>query len=257
MLSRRDFLKLGGAAMLAAALPRLDFPNAGETDPAPLIWKGSARRRYVAMTYDDCTWLTRMHEMEALLEEYPDVRITLFPTGENIVSKNAQDPGIWNRFYDKGHDIGYHSWDHTSFGVMSPEAALADFDRWMEAYVEAMGFQPPVRFARPTYGVLSPSFDALCKERGLVGVMWSAAGGGETTTVMNNTFHKIQNGDIVLFHFRLDGIANSRAAFPYLKEQGIGAVTISTLYDDLLREQNQPDGCDLAPTISLTRTCMD
>jgi peptidoglycan/xylan/chitin deacetylase (PgdA/CDA1 family) len=257
MISRRDFLKLSSAALLATSLPRLDLSNPDETTNAPLIWGGSTKHHYVALTYDDCNWLDRMHDIEKLLEGYPDFRISLFPTGENIVSKEAQDPGIWKRFYDKGHDIGYHSWNHTSFAVMSRETALKDFDRWMDAYVNAMGFRPEVRFSRPTYGVLSPSFDNLCTQRGLVGVMWSAAGGGETSFVMNDTFHKIRNGDIVLFHFRLDGVNTSREAYPYLKQHGIGAVTLSKLYDDLLIEQNQSDGCDVNSASSLTRTCIE
>jgi len=257
MFSRRDFLKLGGTALLATALPQRVIESSDDTKAAPLIWRGSTKQRYVALTYDDGSWLDRLHDMENLLNEYPDFRITLFPTGENIVSKDAQDPGIWKRFYEQGHDIGYHSWDHTSFAVMTPEAAIQDFDRWMDAYVTAMGFEPEVRFARPTYGVLSESFDALCRERRLVGVMWSAAGGGETSVVMNNTFHKIRNGDIVLFHFRLDGINTSRQAFPYLKEQGIGAITLTKLYDDLLREQNESEGCEAGAGASLTRTCIE
>jgi len=257
MLSRRDFLKLGGAALLAIALPDWDPAGAQAAYSAPLLERGSMRHRYVALTYDDCTWLDRMHDIENLLADYPDFRITLFPTGVNFLSKEQQDPGIWKRFHDKGHDIGYHSWDHNDFSVMSPLVALKDFDKWMEAYIQVMGFEPKVRFARPTYGNMSPSFDLVCRERGLVATMWSAAGGGETSVVMNDTFYKIRNGDIVLFHFRQDAIDTSRVALPYLKEQGIPSVTLSTLYDDLLREQIQSDGCDTDSGSQLTRTCVE
>src|SRR5512143_2040472 len=113
--SRRDFLKLGGAALLAASLPSLEFVQAESPKPAPLIYHGSARQRYVALTYDDCYLLQRLQELETLLDQFPEFKITLFPVGVAIQNLQRQDSSIWNRFYDKGHEIGYHSWDHKNF----------------------------------------------------------------------------------------------------------------------------------------------
>jgi hypothetical protein len=49
----------------------------------------------------------------------------------------------------------------------------------------------------------------------------------------------------------------TKLAIPYLIEQGMPMVTLSKLYDDLLREQNQSDGCDVGAGNSATRTCID
>ncbi len=258
MFSRRDFLKLSGAALLAAAFPHFETAQAEGPSAPPTIWQGSKRHRYVALTYDDCNWLYLMQDLEKLLAEYPDIRITLFPTGENLLSKESQDHGIWNRFYDQGHEIGYHSYYHVDPGVMSLDEVLNDFDKWNEALVKVMGFQPKIRFARPVGGnYVSRSFINMCALRGLVLTMWSGAGGGETAAVMNNTFTPIRNGDIVLFHIRRNDIETTRAVFPYLKEQGVPSVTLSKLYDDLLIEQNQSEGCDVDAGSPLTRTCIE
>jgi peptidoglycan/xylan/chitin deacetylase (PgdA/CDA1 family) len=264
-LSRRDFLRLGGAAMLGLAA-RNFLPALQQTTPlAPTIWHGSRRHRYVALTFDDCAKLDRVQELEQIISSYPEVKITIFPLGQALVDLESFDHGIWKRFFDKGHDIGYHSWNHTNLAVMSPEGAIADYDRWHDALGSVLGVEPNVRFARPPYGVLSYSFDVMCKARGLVATMWSAAGGGETSVVMKNTFGKIQNGDIVLLHTRNNtqedyvstDMDTTKLAIPYLIEQGMPMVTLSKLYDDLLREQNQSDGCDAGAGNSATRTCID
>lgn len=265
-LSRRDFLKLGGAAL--AGLAASGFIPKGQAQEAtlvPTIWHGSRKYRYVALTFDDCAKLERVQQLEEILAPYPDVKITLFPLGKALIDLEALDPGIWKRFHNKGHDIGYHSWNHTNLSVMSPEAAIEDYDQWNGALVSVLGFQPQVRFARPPFGVLSYALDVLCKTRGLVATMWSAAGGGVTEVVMKNTFEKLQNGDIVLLHARNNtqddyvstDMDTTRLAVPYLIGEGIGMVTMSRLYDDLLKEQNQPDGCEVQGGTSLTRTCLD
>ncbi len=87
-------------------------------------------------------------------------------------------------------------------------------------------------------------------------VLFSIGGGGEPELVMN-AIRAGRNGDIVQMHIRTQDYNSSVQAFPYLKQQGIGAVTLSRLYDDLLREQIDPDGCDIDAGPSLTRTCLD
>jgi peptidoglycan/xylan/chitin deacetylase (PgdA/CDA1 family) len=254
--SRRDFLKLSGTAMLAAAMPGFQFAQADDLAPPPLIWRGSTRHRYVALTYDDCYLLNRTHDLEKLLAEYPEIKITLFPVGVAILNLHSQDPGIWNRFLEKGHEIGYHSWDHNNFSVMSSRVALDDYSRWFDALSNVLGFVPTIRFGRPTYGSLSPSFDDVCKQNGLVNTMWSTGWGGALEDGVRAAQNS-KNGDIVLLHIRTQDYNTSREAFPWLRENNWGAVTMSKLYDDLLLEQINSDGCDVGGGSLLTRTCIE
>ena len=256
MYSRRDFLKLAGASMMAASLRSTSREAAQDIQPAPVIWRGSAHHRYVALTYDDCYLVNRMQDLEELLEGYPEIKITLFPVGVALESNEQKDPGIWKRFYQAGHEIGYHSWDHTNIGVMSPNTALADYDRWMDALVAVLGEQPSVHFGRPPFGVLSSSFDAICRERGLVNTMWSTGWGGELDIGLNAA-RRSRNGDIVLLHIRTQDYHTSVEAYPWMRENGWGAVTLTQLYDDLLREQNESDGCNTGAGAGLTRTCIE
>jgi len=254
-LSRRDFLKLGGAALLTAAFRGVTRPEAAFSLP-PILHHGSRRHRYFALTYDDCYLVNKMQELEATLSEYPDFRITLFPVGMALLNNAGKDPTIWRRFFDKGHDIGYHSFEHTNLAVMSPKGILVDYQRWSEALAQVLGFLPEVRFARPPYDIMSYPFEYLCNERGLVATLYSTGGGGQPETVMK-AIRASQNGDIVQMHIRTDDIHTTQQALPYMTAQGIGATSLTRLYDDLLREQNESEGCEVGAGNSLTRTCLE
>jgi peptidoglycan/xylan/chitin deacetylase (PgdA/CDA1 family) len=196
-----------------------------------------------------------MQDLETLLAKFPEFKITLFPVGVALLSNEEKDPGIWKRFFEQGHEIGYHSWDHQNFGVMSDETALADYARWLEALTQVLGFAPTVRFGRPTFGSLAASFDTVCRKHGLVNTMWSTGWGGELAVGLNAA-KKSRNGDIVLLHIRTQDYNTSVEAFPWMKENGWRAVTLSRLYDDLLLEKNQSAGCEVSAGSRLTRTCI-
>ncbi len=253
MLTRRDFLKLAGLGAAAACLPSR---AAAASAAPPLIWRGSTHHRYVALTYDDCYLVNRMQGLEELLDKFPDFKITLFPVGTALLNNENKDPGIWKRFHDRGHEIGYHSWEHTNFGVMSDETALADYARWLEALTGVLGFAPNVRFGRPTYGSLAASFDTVCREHRLVNTMWSTGWGGELQVGLKAARNS-HNGDIVLMHIRTQDYNTSLEAFPWMQSNGWRTVTLTRLYDDLLKEQNESAGCSPEGGSRLARTCLE
>ena len=133
MFSRRDFLKLSGAALLAAAFPRLDLAQADEPPSPPTIYQGSALYPRLAMTYDDCYLVTRLHMLQTALDDNPKVRVTLFPVGEALLNNESKEPGIWKWFAARGHKFGYHSWDHTDPFLLSDKQVLDDYDKWQDA----------------------------------------------------------------------------------------------------------------------------
>lgn len=255
-LSRRDFLKLGGAALLSLSASKFaplgDEPNF----TAPLIWNGTRKFKRIAFTYDDCYLLNKMQALEILLDEYPEFKVTFFPVGVKLISLEQQDPGIWKRLVDKGHEIGYHTFDHVNIGVMSPAGALMDYDKWNSTLTDVLGKEYPVRFIRPPYDIVSYTLDVLCQERGLVAAMFSVGGGGEPDIVFR-AIQKAQGGDIVQMHIRTQDYNSSVLAYPWLKENNWELVTLTKLYDDYLQEKINPLGCDVDTGSSLTRTCVE
>lgn len=254
MVTRRDFLKLSGAALLAATFGRAAEALAASSPP--IIYRGSSRYPRIALTYDDGYLVTRLRDLLNLLDRFPDFRITLFPVGVALLSNEGKDKGIWKRYFERGHEFGYHSWDHTNLAVFDPEEAVTDYDKWYDALSTVLSTAPKIRFARPPFGVLSHPFEFMCRERGLTAAMWSTGWGGGYEEASSDVA-KVQNGEIVLMHFRKDDIETSGKAFPTLKERGIQPVTMSALYDDWLRERNQPAGCEASAAPSLTRTCIE
>jgi peptidoglycan/xylan/chitin deacetylase (PgdA/CDA1 family) len=254
-ITRRDFLKLGGLSMLSAA------SIAFEPDPAiyqsqAILYQGSTHFSRVALTYDDCYLVTMLHRLEDILEKHASVRITLFPVGEALLNNEQKDPGVWKRFYKRGHEFGYHSFDHTNPQVVSPANVVADFDRWMDALRGVLDEEPIVRFARPPFGNTSPSFLHMCDRRGVVPTMWSTGWGGPTESVINYTVPKIQKGDVVLLHTRIEDMDTTEKALPELAERGIQPVTMSRLYLDWLKEQHESPGCN-TDSASLMHTCIE
>ncbi len=267
MITRRDFLKLGGAALAAAAMPRLGLA-ASENPSPPIIYRGSAFYPRLAITYDDCQLLTRRVMLQNALMSNPDVRVTLFPVGQALLNNETKQPGIWKWFYSRGHEFGYHSWDHTDPFVLSDDELLADYDRWENALYQVLGDQPLVRFARPPFGNLSHSFLNMCVERGKVATMWSTGFGGAIDVGLNAAKHA-QNGDIALMHTRnqpaIPAIQQEESwdmtitaqILPYFASIGMECVGLARIYDDLLREQNGAPGCEIGGGDPLTRSCLD
>jgi peptidoglycan/xylan/chitin deacetylase (PgdA/CDA1 family) len=139
-ISRRDFLKLSAAALLGISAGK--FIPAQNDEPyftAPLIWNGSRKFKRMAFTYDDCYLLNKMQALEKLLNEYPEFKVTFFPVGVKLLSLEEQDKGIWKRLVEKGHEIGYHTFDHVNLGVMTPDTALMDYDKWYAALTQVLG----------------------------------------------------------------------------------------------------------------------
>jgi peptidoglycan/xylan/chitin deacetylase (PgdA/CDA1 family) len=266
-LSRRDFLKLGGAVLAAAAVPASSRVRAAGR-PAPIIYRGTDRFPRLALTYDDCLLVTRLHMLQEHLTDNPAVRVTLFPVGQALLNNETKDPGIWKWFHSRGHEFGYHSWDHTDPWVLSNPELLDDYDRWQDALYSVLGSRPHIRFARPPFGNLSGSFLNMCSLRGKVATMWSTGFGG-AVDVGVAAAKRARYGDIVLLHTRnqpaIPSIKQEESwdmtitgqILPWFASEGVECVTLSRLYDDLILEQHNAAGCDIGRGQSPTRLCLD
>jgi peptidoglycan-N-acetylglucosamine deacetylase len=264
MLSRRDFLKLSGAVFLSATFGKLGLADADTSPLLPLpIYHGSRLYPRIAMTFDDCWHPEVLAQLSDMVAPYPGFHFTFFAVGDAMVIDETVRPGIWKQLYEKGHEIGYHTFHHVDPIVMSSKNLIADFDQWMDTLQQILGVKPVVHFARPPYDDITPSFQILCQERGLVPTLYSI--GYEAPNVdegLNNATHT-QNGDIVQMHTyedpnnnRLD-VSITAKVLPYLSSEGFHLVTMTELYDDFLREQNSSNGCDIGNGESLTRSCLE
>jgi peptidoglycan/xylan/chitin deacetylase (PgdA/CDA1 family) len=256
-LSRRDVLKIGGAALLSAALSPVIRALADTAAPS-VFWSGLTRLPKVALTYDDCYLVTVLQKLEKTLEQFPNVRVTFFAVGDALLSTDGKDPGIWQRFAARGHDIGYHTMHHDNPQLLSAQGLLRDYDIWLDVLRKVLGREPLVHFARPPFWNICPQFLTMCKERGLVCAMYSWGWGGtDVNDVVQYNVPKTKNGDIVSMHIRTFDWTVTEQGLPWLAKQGMQAVTLKQLYYDYRKAQLQSSGCEIPASNSLTRTCID
>lgn len=229
-LSRRAFLKTAAALAAGLLLPDIQAAWANPGAP-PTLWHGGRNLSLISLSFDDCYLLDSLHELEKLSDAYPSMRLTFFPVGLALLNTNAKDEGIWQRLVNKGHEVGYHSYDHSEDippSKMSDSAMLVDYERWYEVYSQVLGDKPVIRFARPPFGDLSYSFLNLCAKNELTPAMWSISW-GKTFTDMKPEVKKIIKGDIILLHVRNPDVDNLRHALPFLRGTGLRMVTLSEL----------------------------
>ncbi len=245
--SRRDFLKLGGVTfavgMLGRYAPRV-LAAGGEDVEFQVFKHGRRDQAQIALSYDDCQLVKKMQSLETMLRENPEVKVTFFPTGEALLRTNDKDAGIWQRLLEMGHEIGSHTFNHVNPGIRSTQNLLEDYAKWLAALYQVTESRPAVRFARPPYGNLSPSYQKMCVERGLVAAMWSASWGGELALTKKN-IAKAENGDVVLLHISSQDVnTNTPYIFSFLKAHGLRSVTMSRLYFASVEEKLDAGSCD-------------
>ena len=215
------------------------------------------------MTFDDCWHPEVLEQLTAMLEPYPGFHFTFFAIGEAMDINEAVRPGIWKQLADKGHEIGYHTYHHVDPQVMSLDNLNVDFDQWITTLRRVLGFEPRVHFARPPYDDLSLSFQEFCRQRGMVATLYSAGYEASNIDESLRLAARTLNGDIVQMHTYQDpphgryDVDITAKVVPYLADQGYALVTMSELYDDILREQSSSDGCDVGIGNALTRSCLE
>jgi len=102
------FLKNIGASLLVTASGKF-IPKPEEIPSPPTLWHeagGIAIWVYLWRLLQN----QRITCLEELLNEYPDFRITLFPSAGHYCHWRER-PGIW-KSYNKGHEIAIHHIDH-------------------------------------------------------------------------------------------------------------------------------------------------
>ncbi|MCL2371667.1 polysaccharide deacetylase family protein [Candidatus Saccharibacteria bacterium] len=196
-------------------------PNNGEEWSA-LPHDGPAR--FIAFTFDDGPNPTITPRLLDLLARH-NIPATFFVMG----SLTARHPQIVDRMAREGHEIGAHSWNHTSMGRMSSAQVINDINRTNAAIYDASGVYPTL--LRPPYGALSAT---LRRTSTMPLILWSIDTrdwqNRNTNTIYNIVTREAQSGSIVLFHdIYHETLAAVERLIPTLMEAGFVFVTVSEL----------------------------
>lgn len=178
----------------------------------------------VALTFDDGPSARYTPVILDILEANNAVA-TFFVLG----TEAAENTELLTRILDGGNEIGNHSFDHGSFIGLPDWALHYQLDATQQVVREATGYTPVL--VRPPYGFIN---DKVLEEVPMPIILWSIDTldweNKNPTTIYNNIFNDLKDGDIILMHDTFaSSVEAARTVIPELIRRGYQLVTISEL----------------------------
>ncbi|MDQ0169799.1 polysaccharide deacetylase family protein [Paenibacillus tundrae] len=198
-----------------------------------IVWEVPTQDKLIALTFDDGPDPVQTPEILALLRQY-EAKGTFF-----VLGKWAEKfPQLVMQEQQEGHEVANHTYAH-SYAVRSTGADtyIRDMDA-AEKSILGAGVARPMLF-RPPGGYYNDMVIQAAKQKGYTIVLWSwhqdtrdwASPG--VATIANKVLKNVRNGDIVLFHDKVEGKSQTVKALarilPQLKQEGYRFVTVSEL----------------------------
>ena len=132
------------------------------------MWRGDARRRAIALTFDDGPSESTPSLLDTL-RQYA-ARATFFQCGANI----RRLPDIAREVHAGGHEIGNHSDSHPLCCFRPASFIEDDFARAQQTFQSIVGLAPSLM--RAPFGVRWFGYRTMQEKLGLLGVMWTVIG---------------------------------------------------------------------------------
>jgi len=185
------------AAPAAAGVAVMTYAVRGRSSSllAPSVYKGTGRRRSIALTFDDGPCESTPALLE-LLHRY-GVSATFFQCGANV----RRLPQIAREVATAGHEIGNHSDTHPYLCFQSAAFIYDQLARAQDSIADATNVRP--RLFRAPYGVRWFGLREAQRRLALLGVMWTTIGVDwkrNSEAVANLFERKATNGAIFCLH---------------------------------------------------------
>ncbi|MBS1586815.1 MAG: polysaccharide deacetylase family protein [Bacteroidetes bacterium] len=157
----------------------------------------STNQGLIALTFDDGPGTETAAILDILKAQ--SVPATFFSIGKNV----AAHPELVKRWYDEGHTIGNHSFNHGfNFDWQSSKAMARELQETNDAIKRITG-KSPVLF-RPPYGVTNPNLARAVKKTGMYSIGWNVRSFDTTAKdpkqLLDRILNRLQGGDIILLH---------------------------------------------------------
>lgn len=188
----------------------------------------------VALTFDDGPSGKLTPQLLDLLQKY-DINATFF-----MVGKQANYyPGIVKRIAQDGHELGYHSWDHTLFTQVGAQKIKDEYTRFQALLTEICGRQATV-FRAPGGGITNTALTYIQ----LPHIYWSIDTKDwqtrNTAKVKAAILEGLKDGAIILLHdIHETTISGTQAALEYIFENDLD-VEFLTVTELLSRDGTPP-----------------
>jgi peptidoglycan-N-acetylglucosamine deacetylase len=159
---------LAGSLVASAAIMTYAVRGRSSSLLAPSVYKGTADRRAIALTFDDGP----SESTPALLEilDRHGIPATFFQCGANV----RRLPQIAGQVASAGHEIGNHTDSHPAFQFRSRAFIYGELALAQASIEAATGYLP--RLFRAPFGVRWFGLREAQERLHLLGVMWTALG---------------------------------------------------------------------------------
>lgn len=207
------------AALLSLALL---FSTSSALASAEVHRTGDETVPKIAITVDDCYDLAILAQILDLCDQYK-VHVTFYPVGCNI---KAEDGDLWRRVVESGHEIGNHSFNHSSMSNMKEQKVYNQLVKMENALSEALGYDYYVATFRPPFGAAGKApYRRLLERFGYNDIiLWSVS-----QTNAQKALKSVKNGSILLYHTKKKDYECLTELIPQLLDAGYGPVTVSEL----------------------------
>ena len=194
------------------------------------VYRCNNTEKAIALTFDDGPHPKYTPRILDILDKY-DIKATFFFIGQNIVYYRDTAKMV----YERGHEIGNHTYDHTIISKCSPEKVeeeISENDRMITS-INGIGSS----LFRPPQGSYRKSDLDIINKLGYRTVLWSLDTEDWKHTSPERIYRyvtgNIKDGDIILFHDYISGenttIPALEILIPELLREGYRFVTVSEL----------------------------
>ncbi len=195
-----------------------------------VIYSWHSNEKKIALTFDDGPHPELTREILDILDEY-GVKATFFVIGENA----GWYPELVAEEYNRGHEIGNHTFDHGDMKKLTTDQIKAEIESTENAVYENIEYR--TKFFRPPGGLIGNSVLSAASDEDYRIVCWSVDTRDWAHTpvdkIVENVLTNTGEGDIILFHDYISGDSPTPAALrkiiPELLSRGYTFVTISEL----------------------------
>lgn len=203
--------------------------------------QAAGSEKYVALTFDDGPSGRFTRRLLEGLEER-GVKATFLLCGYRI----KEYPGIAQKIFDSGHEIGLHGYSHDNMGKMTCAEAAREIADTLALLPD--GCSPT--FLRPPRGEAGKGVTQAAKDSGLALLTWSVDPrdwcNHDAHVVETAVVSTVKDGDIILLHDMCDcSVDAALSIVDRLKGQGFTFVTVSELA--------RIKGIDPQPGVTYTR----
>ncbi len=223
-------------------------PAAANENMLPVFKKANTTDKVIAITLDECSGAAITEQFVALAQKY-NAKLTLFPTGENIL-KNGMQPVLQRCAFQLGYEIENRGFTSLAKLFRYPENMLVQ-EIWKQSmalnYVLGVRYQP--HFLR-LYGGLGENdirTHTYLKQQGYIGVAhWTVSC---SDVSLSRIPGKLTPGGIYLFKSTKEDGERMKALMDAARSEGYSMVTLNELFGYEPNAFERVDGSLLAETM--------